>query len=278
MSEPPILFATEGAISHLVLNRPDKINAMNGELYAALERAAYQYASAPELLCMIISGAGGNFSSGGDLAWFREMREHRRAEGGPATGETAEHATIVSAYNAFGALDKPVIAAIDGYCLASGFNLAVLYCDIRVATDRARLGIPGPRRGLGVGTGYPMPYTHYTGVGNVLYMMLTGEPMTAEQALRQGFVNEVVAEERLLERARELAAMLTEGNQDEVRGLKRFWRRYPDLPGGSYSMLADLVRHEIDSPTSGNGDEAMEAFNRAQEAFLGKRRPDWGVS
>src|SRR4051794_7618409 len=133
MTEAAVLSEIRGRVQILTLNRPDKINAMNGEMYGLLDDYMHAYAKNDELRCLIVTGAGGNFSSGGDLRWFQEMQ--------------AEHGTPEKRWN-FGfpvyktmqSLTKPVIAAIDGYALASAFNLATLYCDFRIASTRAKLG------------------------------------------------------------------------------------------------------------------------------------------
>lgn len=259
MSEPAVLSAVDGPVRILTLNRPDKINAMNGELYGLLDEYIRDFHAADDQRCLVITGAGGNFSSGGDLAWFREMQEKH------STPEKRWKFDF-PAYASMQKLTKPVIAAIDGYALASAFNLATLYCDFRIASTRAKMGVPGPRRGLGIGP-YPMPWNRNMSVGNILYMILTGEPLSAQQAYNAGLVSEVVEPEELLPRAVHLAKLVSEGNPREVAGLKEFWRKYPELPGGSYTLLAETIRARIDLL----GDDRDEG----KSAFLEKRKPQW---
>lgn len=257
----PVLYELQGKIAILTLNRPEKINAMNGEVYELMESFISQFAADDQAACLVITGAGGNYSAGGDLKWLQE--EHEKYDRPDKVWNPH-----FPAYDLLEKLGKPVISAIDGFCLASAFNLAVLYTDIRVATSRAKFGIPGPRRGLGIGP-YPMPWNNYAGIGNIMYMTLTGKHLSSEEALRMGFINEVVDSTDPLPRALELARMVAEGNPREIAGLKEFWRKFPELPGGSYMLLAETIREKIDA----HGHDRSEG----RRAFLDKRNPEWSA-
>lgn len=258
-SEPKLLFETDGGVAVVTMNRPSKVNAMDGELYELLDEAVRRYAGDSRLHGMVITGAGGNFSAGGDLKWFQEMHERHDTPEAPWTYH-------FQAYESLRRLEKPVISAIDGYCVASAFNLSVLYTDIRIASTRAKIGLPGPQRGLGVGP-YPMPWQNFTGIGNIMYLALTGKHLSADEAMRMGLVNEVLEPEDLLPRAIELAHLVAQGNPLEVAGLKEFWRTYPQLPGGSYMLVADPIRARIDRE-KGDRDEG-------RRSFLEGRAPSW---
>ena len=255
-----VLFERRGRAAIMTLNRPDKINAMDADVYEAIEHIVDLVSHDDEIRALVITGAGENFSAGGDLKWLQEMHEKHDEPGKPWNYGFA-------AYDALKALEKPVIAAIDGYCVASAFNLAVLYSDIRVMSTRAKLGLPGPKRGMGIGP-YPMPWNRYTGLGNIMYLALTGKHLEGDEALRMGLVNEVVEPDELLDRALELAEIVSEGNAQEVAGLKEFWNAYLDLPGGSYMLLADTIRRRIDSERSSDAHEG-------RKAFLEGREPEW---
>lgn len=257
----PVLYETQDNLAILTLNRPSKINAMDGEVYDLMERYVRDFEADPDLRCLIITGAGGNFSAGGDLKWLQDMHEKHD------TPEKVWNAHF-EAYDLLERLTKPVISAIDGFCVASAFNLSVLYTDIRVATARAKFGIPGPRRGLGIGP-YPMPWNNYAGIGNIMYMTLTGKHLSSEEALRMGFINEIVDSEDPLPRAIELAKLVAEGNPREIAGLKEFWRKYPELPGGSYMLLANTIREKIDA----GGHDRSEG----RRAFIEKRATEWSA-
>lgn len=220
-----------------MLNRPAKINCMNGEMYRLLEEAIEDYANDDGLRCLVISGAGGNFSSGGDLEWFRAERLAAKER-----GQTFQY--DFPAYRAMDRLRKPVIAAIDGYCVGSGFNLALFFCDIRIATPSARLGNPAVLRGLndaGNRGAYPMPHTWYTGLGNALYLMLLGEYVDADTSLRMSLINEIVEEEQILARATELAEKIAKGFPELVQNQKVLLKRFQEVPGSFYGRLREIV-------------------------------------
>jgi len=250
--EKVVLFEKKGSIVYITLNRPEKINAMNGQMYDQLAEGVKEYTADDDLRCAIISGAGGNFSSGGDLKFFQDWRKTK----GP---------DVPYDYPAYKALDrcpKPVIAAVDGYCLASGFNCAVLFCDIRIASERAIFGIPAVQRALSLS--YPIPFTWHMSLGNALYLVLTGKMLTAEEAIRMGIVSEVVPHERLMERATELATTISEAAPMHVRCHKEFMRRFVEAPGCFGQRLIDLTMTPLRS-----SEDTIEG----KRAFIEKRRP-----
>jgi enoyl-CoA hydratase/carnithine racemase len=250
--EKAVLFEEKGPIAFITLNRPKKINAMNGEMYDQLLEAIKEFTANDTLMCAVVSGAGGNFSSGGDLKWFQERRENKLGN------------YDFPAYKAMERCPKPIIAAIDGICLASGFNLAVLYCDIRIVSERVRMGIPAVKRGLNLP--YPIPYTWHMTLGNALYLVLTGKELGAEEALRYGVVNEIVPHEKLLERAAELATIISEGAPLHVRAHKQFLRQFVQVPGSYGQSLIDLIMGPI---------QTAEDTSEGTKAFLEKRDPHY---
>lgn len=225
-----LLFEKRGPIAIITLNRPDKLNAMNGEVYEKLRAAVKEYANDDQLRCAIITGAGNNFSAGGDLKWFAQMREEH--------GEDWDF--DFPAYKEMDRCPKPIIAAVDGYCIASGLNLAVLFSDFRIASDRALFQIPVVKRPLR--PPYPMPFTWHMSLGNLLYMFLTGKMITAEEALRMGFVSEVVPHKQLLERAIELATIISEGSPAHMSAHKQYFRRVAEFP----SLGQRLIDHYME--------------------------------
>jgi enoyl-CoA hydratase/carnithine racemase len=251
-----VLFEKKGPIAYITLNRPAKLNAMNGEMYDLLAKAVKEYTTDDDLRCAIISGAGGNFSSGGDLKWFQEWH---RAKG---RGERYDF----PAYKALDRCLKPVIAAIDGYCLASGFNCAVLKCDIRIASERAIFGVPAVKRGLAGGDSYPMPFTWHMSLGNALYMMLTGKQISAEEALRMGIISEVVPHERLMNRATELAKTVCECSPMHVRAQKEFLYRLMESPGSFCQRLQEMILGPL---------SYTEDSEEGTQAFLDKRKAEY---
>ncbi|MGH8055940.1 MAG: enoyl-CoA hydratase/isomerase family protein, partial [Candidatus Entotheonellia bacterium] len=146
----------------------------------------------------IITGAGRTFSAGADL---RERAQIGRAADASAasvleTGRVPGFATMT--------VEKPLIAAIDGYCLAAGFELALL-CDIRISTPDARLGLPEITRGFFPGGGGPQRLIRAIPQSMAMEMILTGDPIDAPTALRVGLVSRIVPEQELLSTARQIA-------------------------------------------------------------------------
>jgi enoyl-CoA hydratase len=243
-----LLYEKKGPIAFFTFNRPDQMNAMSQEMCDALEEAVKDYTADDSLLCGVISGAGGNFSAGGDLK--QRVKRLHQSYG------------IFPHYRTMENCPKPFIAAVDGYCLASGFNCAVMFCDFRICTERAKFGVPVVRRGLTAR--YPNTYTYQMSLGNVMYMVLTGKHLNAEEALRMGLVSEVVPYEQLMERAIELGMMVAEGAPKHVQAYKQYFKRFIESPGSFGQSLVDMIFTPLRS-----------SFDRTEgtEAFIEKRKP-----
>ena len=246
--ENVVLYEKKGPVAFFTFNRPDQMNAMSQEVYDALEDAVKDYTADDSLFCGVLTGAGGNFSAGGDLK--QRVKKLHQSYGVFPTYRTMENCP------------KPFIAAIDGYCLASGFNCAVMFCDFRICTERAKFGVPVVKRGLTAR--YPNTYTYQMSLGNVMYMVLTGKHLNAEEALRMGLVSEVVPHEQLIERATELATMVAEGAPKHVQAYKQYFKRFIESPGSFGQSLVDMIFTPL-----------RTSFDRTEgvEAFLEKRKP-----
>ena len=139
---------------------------------------------------------------------------------------------------------------------------------VPATTPQARMGHPAVLRGLtspgNLGI-YPMPFTWYMGLGNALYMMLTGKMLGGEEALRIGIVNEVVPREQLMARAAELADIICKGSPRVIQAQKMLLRRFQEVPGSFYPRLREMIFAELDDA----------AYAEGTAAFLEKRAPDW---
>lgn len=251
--EKEVLVETKGPVMIITLNRPAKYNAMNGEVYGQLHQAVIEYTKNDDLRCAVITGAGGNFSSGGDIRWFSEMKEKH--------GE--QWRFDFPAYKALEKCPKPVFAAVDGYCIASGFNLATLYCDFRIATDRAKFGIPAGKRALSVS--YPITWTWNMSLGNALYMMQTSKMLSGEEAMRMGLVSEVVAPDQLMDRALELANLIASHSPLHLTAHKQYLRRFVEAPHLG-QQLCDLIMAPI---------RRLKDSAEGKLAFVEKRQPSF---
>jgi len=198
MSSETLLFDLTEQVATITLNRPAVRNAMNRELSGALVEALQRVRDDPEIRVAVITGAGKTFSAGADLK--------ERAQVG-RVGER-DVASVIEANRVSGfarmMIDKPLIAAIDGYCLAAGFELSLL-CDMRICTPEARFGLPEIVRGFFPGGGGPQRLIRAVPQAMAMEMLLTGDAIDATTALRVGLVSRVVPEPELLATARQLA-------------------------------------------------------------------------
>ena len=198
MSSDTLRFDLTDYVAVITLNRPEVRNAMNRELSGALMEALQRVREDPDIRAAVITGAGRTFSAGADLK--------ERAQVGRAADTSA--ASVIEANRAAGfarmALEKPLIAAIDGYCLAAGFELALI-CDIRICTLEARFGLPEITRGFFPGGGGPQRLIRAIPQAMAMEMILTGDPIDAQSALRVGLVSRIVPEPELLPTARQIA-------------------------------------------------------------------------
>ena len=198
MSSDTVLFELDEQVAIITLNRPAARNAMNSELRLALTEALQRVRQDDEIRTAIITGAGRTFSAGADL-------KERAQVGRPGDADVA---SVIEANRAAGfarlAMEKPLIAAVDGYCLAAGFELALL-CDIRICTAEARFGLPEIVRGFFPGGGGPQRLIRAIPQAMAMEMILTGDAIDAATALRVGLVSCIVAEDQLLPTARQIA-------------------------------------------------------------------------
>jgi enoyl-CoA hydratase len=212
MSDARILIERDGAIVTLTLNRPDKLNAIDGAMLDALGEALTQIERTPELRAVILTGAGRAFSAGADI---KEWTALSPLEFGRSWGLRG-HAL----FDRLAALPPPVLAAINGIAFGGGLELA-LCADIRIASSEARLGLPEVTIAALPGWGGTQRLPRLVGAGRAKQMILTGQPIDAAGAESWGLVSEVVAPETLLARARELAAQIAANAPLSVQAAKR---------------------------------------------------------
>jgi enoyl-CoA hydratase/carnithine racemase len=192
-------------VGTVTLCRPGALNAMDTATYREVTAALRRIDADPEVRVGIVTGAGGRaFSAGADL---KEM--HNRApDKGPWAPWSAERWDLGLT------ISKPLIAAIDGYAVAGGLELA-LFCDIRLATPGSQFGAPEVKWNLLHGFG-ALRLPAVVGLGNAMRLLLSGEFIDAEEALRIGLVNELVEPEELMPAARRLAATIGSRAVDAV--------------------------------------------------------------
>ena len=255
MNDAPLIQDTADGVTTLTLNRPGKLNALNGSVIAALDQAFAALADDPQTRVVVLTGAGDKaFVAGADIGELRDLEPgEARAflERGHALMARIEH------------LGKPVIAAINGYALGGGCELA-LACTLRIAAEHAMLGLPEVKLGLIPGYGGTQRLVRQIGRGPALHLMLTGEPVTAERARSFGLVNEVVPSGELTKHVAEFAGRLAKGAPLAMRGI------LDSVHGGADLPLKDGLAVEMECFEALCGSEDMR---EGTGAFLEKRRP-----
>jgi enoyl-CoA hydratase len=221
MSEEQLVLAERrGRVSVLTLNRPEKRNALNAPLRLAILDALDGAWKDADVRAIVFTGAGDKaFVAGADIAEFE----------GRTPVDQFRIMSGASMYDALERSPKPVIAAVNGFCLGGGMELA-LACDIRVASSTARFGQPEVNLGILPGGGGTQRLPRIVGLGAALQMILTGEMIDAVEALRIGLVQEVVEPERLLERTIAVAETIASKSPVAVAAAREATRAAFSLP------------------------------------------------
>ncbi len=222
MSAPrTVTLAREGPVATLTLNRPDKLNALNEALLGELATALEEMDRDASLRVAILTGAGEKaFAAGADIEAMRDMSPARAkafADVGHAIGARIEGARF------------PVIAAVNGFALGGGCELA-LACDFIYASDRAKLGQPEVNLGVMPGFGGTQRLSRRVGIARARELCFTGDVIGAEEALRIGLVNAVVPHAELLARVAEVAKKIASRAPLAIAQCKRVLWRGADLP------------------------------------------------
>jgi E-phenylitaconyl-CoA hydratase len=259
MSSDTVRFELDDQVAIITLNRPAVRNAMNNELRLALTEALQRVRQDDEIRTAVITGAGRTFSAGADLK--------ERAQVGRA-GD-ADITSVIEASRAGGfarlAMDKPLIAAVDGYCLAAGFELSLL-CDIRICTAEARFGLPEIVRGFFPGGGGPQRLIRAIPQAMAMEMILTGDAIDAPTALRVGLVSRIVAEDQLLPTARQIAHRIASHAPLAIKAVKEVTQAALDETLEQSLRFGSTLRWII-----GQTEDAREG----PRAFADKRAPHY---
>jgi enoyl-CoA hydratase/carnithine racemase len=205
----------DNAIAHIVINRPKQHNALDVEHDNALANAWQRFDKDPQLKVAILSGQGGRaFCTGADI---RDYLPHRRN-----IAADVDATTIISFGGLTGAQDvgKPTIAAIDGFCVAGGLELA-LACDIRIATFESSFGLPETKLGILPGGGGTQRLAKVAGLGVAMRMILTGDTFDSAFALNHGLVTELVSKDGLEQAALAIARQIARNGPLAVTAARR---------------------------------------------------------
>ena len=223
MAEPDILLQEDrGSTRILTLNRPRSLNALNGALVGAICDAVARAHGDEAVACILLQGNERAFSAGADM---KEAAEHA----GASLHEARDRADAGAAIYELGRLtDKPLVAAVRGYALGGGCNLAIA-CDLVVAGASAVFGYPEVKRGLAATMVAP-GLAHRIGPKAAFELLTLAEDVSANRALELGMINRVVPDGKVLDEALKMAEALAAFDSEAVRATKRVFQRSLDLP------------------------------------------------
>jgi len=251
-----LLIDREDGIAVITINRPDKYNALNEEVVAEISSAMDELATDAEVRVVIITGAGDKaFVSGADIGVLQEFTTSRagfaHSQRGQAVMDKVEN------------LPKPVIAAINGYALGGGLELAMA-CDVRLASETAKMGQPETGVGVSMGYGGSQRLPRLVGKGMAKLLVLTGSMIDAQEALRIGLVQKVVPQGELLSEAKAVATKMAANATLSLAAAKE---------AVNMGLEVDLKSGlSIESLEFGNLC-TTEDYHEGTAAFLEKRKP-----
>jgi enoyl-CoA hydratase len=242
----------DGKIATVLLNRPDRLNALNEPLMTALAEALGELDGENDVRCIVLGGSERAFAAGADIA---EMAE--------ASVMDMYAARRIDRWDAIRAVRTPLVAAVSGFCLGGGCELA-MSCDLIVASETAQFGQPETTLGLLPGAGGTQRLTHAVGKATAMDMILSGRRLTAREALASGLVARVVAREAWLDEAKRVAREIAAKGPVANRLAKEAVDRAFDAPltvGLDYERRALYLAF------------ASEDAREGMRAFLEKRAP-----
>jgi enoyl-CoA hydratase len=236
------------------LNRPEAKNAVSDEVSAGVEAALDEFEADDDIRAVIVTGTGDVFSAGADLKMV-------------ARGEGFKIATKRGGFGGITtrAYSKPLIAAVNGPALAGGFEI-VLACDLVVAADDARFGLPEVKRGLFAAAGGPYRLVRRIPLATATEIVLTGDPIDASRAHQLGLVNRLVPKEKVLDEALALAATIAANGPVAVQKSLRLLHESGDLNEEEARQLSNQVALDVFGTK-----DAIEGAT----AFAEKRPPVW---
>jgi enoyl-CoA hydratase len=246
----------EGGISTLTINRPDKLNALSQQVLGDLKGAVDEISRRDDIRAAVITGTGKAFVAGADIAAMRDMDE-AQARGFGALGHDA--------FSTIEHLPFPVIAAVNGFALGGGCELA-LACDFIYASTKAKFGQPEVNLGIIPGFGGTQRLPRRVGSAMARELIFTGKMIDASEALRIGLANAVFEPDELLPAAARTAADITTKGPLAIASAKRLIRDGVDIP------LPQANKLERDAFGEGFGSEDQ---TEGMTAFLEKRAPDF---
>lgn len=255
--EPVVLREASDGVAHVIVNRPDKLNALNSAVIEGLHVELLAAGEDPDVRAVVLTGAGEKaFVAGADIAEMSAMtpvEAQRFSRRGQALGALID------------SLGKPVVAAVPGFALGGGCELAMM-CHLRVAGEKAKFGQPEVGLGLIAGFGGTQRLARLVGEGRALDLLLTGRMIDAQTALAWGLVNQIAEERTAREAAHAMAAEIaTKGPRAVELSLRA-------VRGGLQMPIEQALEHEA---SLFGVVFSTEDMREGTQAFMDKRKPDF---
>ena len=248
----------ENSIAIVTVSRPQAMNALNTRFFQEMDEMLKFISSREDIKVMIITGEGKAFVAGADIAEMVDMNSEQGSDFSKIGQNT---------FRNIEKLEIPVIAAINGFALGGGCELAMA-CDFRIASTFAKFGQPEVNLGLIPGYAATQRLPRLIGLSNALYLLYTADMISADEALRMGLVQKVVEADKLMEETIAIASKIASKGPKAIRKVK-----YTTRTG----MLVDFMCGcELESKNFGSlfGNEGAEGMR----AFLEKRKPNWDLN
>lgn len=251
-----IVIDKEGSVAIIKMNRPAAMNALNSETLGELKEAFARLKDDDGVKVVIITGEGKAFVAGADIAEMKDM-----------TGDQAKEfsKTGQKVFSKIAKMKKPVIAAVNGFALGGGCELAMA-CDIRIASEKAKLGQPEVNLGVIPGFAGTQRLSRLVGAAKAKELIFTADMVDAQTALSIGLVNQVVPPEQLMDVCMEMANKIASKGPVAVRLAKK--------------VINEGIEEKLDKGSEFETDEFGECFAKGEAkegmtAFLEKRKPNW---
>jgi len=256
MSESLVLYEKKGPIAVVTINRPEKMNCYNGEVCVSLGDIFCDFRDDPNLYVAILTGAGERaFCAGADM---RGMVTPKEGEPAPMPFPRGRmfHEGDIKIY-------KPIVAAINGYCLSGGLCHA-LQCDVRIAAEHATFGLQQVRFGARSPSSTQL-LARNIGMSNAMYLSLTGLRIDAQEALRMGIIHKIVPMKDLMDTAFDMAETLLANCPTHLQARKEHLLRGYNLPYDEARAMGGFFEDQVPA------EERQEGIT----SFFEKRKPDW---
>jgi enoyl-CoA hydratase len=244
-------------IAIVTINRPEALNALNTKFFEEMDSVIAALSKNSEVKIMIISGSGKAFVAGADIA---EM-VNKTQEEGSAFSRIGQHT-----FRSLEKMNIPVIAAVNGFALGGGLELAMA-CDFRIASSKAKFGQPEVNLGLIPGYAATQRLSRLTGMGNALYLLMTADMITSDEALRIGLIQKIVEPDQLMEEVMKIAKNILAKGPNAVKKIKKVTRQ---------GILMDFEKGcELEAEEFGSLFGKDSEGEEGMKAFLEKRKPNW---